>query len=123
VILLDTHALVWLNLGHRRARPLRLRRGRLFASPASILELQFLVEARRLRFRGSSSVEDLAADPRWLVDEPPAGAWFAQAVAVAWTRDPFDRLIVAHALLRGWQVATADAVILERLPRANVFEL
>jgi PIN domain nuclease of toxin-antitoxin system len=123
VILLDTHALVWLHLGHRRARPLKQRRARLLASPASVLELQFLVEARRLRLRGSSTVEDLAADPQWLVDEPPAGAWFSQAIAVDWTRDPFDRLIVAHALFRNWRLATADAVILERLPRANVMEL
>jgi PIN domain nuclease of toxin-antitoxin system len=123
VILLDTHALVWLHLGHRRARPLKQRRARLLASPASVLELQFLVEAKRLRLRGSSTVEDLAADPQWLVDEPPAGGWFSQAIAVEWTRDPFDRLIVAHALFRGWRLATADAVILERLPRANVMEL
>ncbi len=40
-----------------------------------------------------------------------------QAIDLSWTRDPFDRLLVAHARLRGWRFATADAALLKRLER------
>jgi PIN domain nuclease of toxin-antitoxin system len=123
VILLDTHALIWLHQGHRRARPLLEKRTRIFASPASLLELAVLVEVGRLRLRGRATIEDVFADERWLVDEPPAGAWFGEALRLAWTRDPYDRLLAAHALVRGWKLATADAIILEHLPAPRVFEL
>jgi PIN domain nuclease of toxin-antitoxin system len=123
VILLDTHALLWLHQGNRRAQPLLAPKARLRTSPASLLELQFLVEAGRLRLKHRAGVEALFADPRWIVDEPPSGAWFARALDLDWTRDPFDRLLVAHALLRGWELATADSVILENLPKECVAEL
>jgi PIN domain nuclease of toxin-antitoxin system len=42
-------------------------------------------------------------------------AWFEQAWSLSWARDPFDRLIVAHARLRGWKLATADSQLLEQL--------
>jgi PIN domain nuclease of toxin-antitoxin system len=34
---------------------------------------------------------------------------------VGWTRDPFDRLLVAHAFYRGWRLATGDHDLIERL--------
>jgi len=114
LILLDTNALLWIQQGHVRGRSLARRVGRLYVSPASLLELQFLLEAGRLRLRGGA-IADLAEDPRWLLDDPPAAAWFLRAVEVTWTRDPFDRLLVAHAAYRGWQLATADGELLARL--------
>jgi hypothetical protein len=55
-------------------------------------------------------------DPRWSLDEPPLDALVTHAVALSWTRDPFDRLLCAHALLRGWRLAGSDRAILEHLP-------
>ncbi len=114
VILLDTNAMIWIERNHPRARPLRSAGRKLYISPANLLELQILVESGRLRLR-DRSVADLAEDPRWLLDEPPAAAWFEEALGLGWTRDPFDRLIVAHARLRGWRLATGDAALLDRL--------
>jgi PIN domain nuclease of toxin-antitoxin system len=115
LILLDTNALIWLHRNHRRSKPLGRLTGRLYVSPASVLEIQFLVEAERLRFRPGATAADLAADERWLLDDPPAAAWFDRALSVGWTRDPFDRLLVAHASLRRWRLATGDDQLLERL--------
>jgi len=123
VILLDTHALLWIHAGHRRARPLDAYAGRLRASPTSLLELQLLVEAGRLRLRRGAGPKDLLADERWLVDEPPAGRWFEHALDLGWSRDPFDRLLAAHALVRNWKLATADEVLLERMPGGSCVEL
>jgi PIN domain nuclease of toxin-antitoxin system len=123
VILLDTNALIWLDQGHRRGRPLAGARRRLYVSPASLLEIQFLTEAGRVRLRAGHSAAGLADDERWLLDDPPAAAWFDRALALNWTRDPFDRLLVAHAGLRGWRLATGDRDLIERLGSARCVPL
>lgn len=115
MILLDTNALVWLDEGHRRARPLVATRRRLFVSPVSLLEIQLLTETGRTRPRGGRSLTALAEDERWVVDDPPAVAWFERALPLGWTRDPFDRLLVAHARLRGWRLATGDRSLIDQV--------
>ena len=122
MILLDTNALVWMLCGHRRARPL-LKLPRLYVSPVSLLEVQMLVEIGRGRLAAGRSVADIADDPRWLQDEPAAGDWFQRATEIAWTRDPFDRLIVAHARVRGWKLATGDAKLAEHLAAREVLAI
>jgi PIN domain nuclease of toxin-antitoxin system len=115
MILLDTNAVIWLHLGHRRARRLERHIGQLYVSPASLLEIQFLVEAGRIHFRQGTAARDLAADDRWAMDNPASLDWFERALEMSWTCDPFDRLLVAHATLRGWRLATSDGDLLERL--------
>jgi PIN domain nuclease of toxin-antitoxin system len=122
VILLDTNALIWLHRRDRRARILE-KRATVYASPASLLELQILVESGRLRLRPGVSVEQLMADAQWLLDDPPSADWFSRAVEIGWTRDPFDRLLVAHAELRGWRLATGDAELVARLGEPRSLEL
>jgi len=41
------------------------------------------------------------------------------AVPLSWTRDPFDRLISAHAIVAGAPLFTADETILENLSLAT----
>lgn len=122
VILLDTHAAIWLAQGHRRSRPLA-KFVRLHLSPVSVLEVQFLTESGRLRLAGGRTLEALVDDDRWRLDEPPPAKWFTQACEFSWTRDPFDRLLVAHARVRNWKLATADAMLLERLAPSQVVPL
>jgi PIN domain nuclease of toxin-antitoxin system len=122
VILLDTNALIWLVRNHPRTRELA-RRPRLYISPASLFEIQMLLEAGRGRAVPGRSPADLADDPRWLQDEPPSGPWFNGASDVTWTRDPFDRLIVAHARLRGWKLATGDAAMAANLSPREIIQL
>jgi PIN domain nuclease of toxin-antitoxin system len=121
VILLDTNALIWLAQGHPRARRLSRERLRLYLSPATLLELQVLHEVGRVRHL--TTMAAVTRDDRWAVDEPPAAAWFLEAVTVGWTRDPFDRLLVAHARLRGWRLATADANAIAHLGPEGSLEL
>lgn len=123
MILLDTNALIWAHQQHRRSARLLEQRQRLYASPASLLELQILIEAGRLRLREGHTAASFVQDDRWLVDDPPATAWFDRASRESWTRDPFDRLLVAHARLRGWRFATGDGPVLDRLSPSERFEL
>ena len=122
MILLDTNALIWFERGHPRSRALARAAGRLAISPASLLELQFLEEVGRIRLR-RGTLRAIADDDRWILDEPPSAAWFLEAATLGWTRDPFDRLLVAHAQVRGWRLATADAALLTRLAPAATLEL
>ena len=104
MILLDTNAIIWLQRSHSRARPLKKAAVRLYLSAASILELQFLSELGRITL--SSHVSAIITAGDWLLDDPHSARWFEGAAEVGWTRDPLDRLIVAHAQLRGWRLAT-----------------
>lgn len=122
VILLDTHAVIWMAQGHRRIRLLD-RFPRIYLSPASVLEVEFLIEAGRLRLGQGQSLITLMHDQRWRLDDPPAAKWFGGACEVSWTRDPFDRLLAAHARLRRWKLATADTLLLERLAPSDVIPL
>ena len=122
MILLDTHAVIWIAQGHRRSRPLE-RFARVYISPASLLEIQFLLEVGRIRLKSGHSPAMLADDDRWRLDEPPSVKWFEIASELTWTRDPFDRLLGAHTRLRGWKLATADDVILANLPASEVLPL
>jgi PIN domain nuclease of toxin-antitoxin system len=122
VILLDTNALIWMLRAHARSRPLA-RQPRLYISPASLLEIQMLIESGRARAVAGRAASDVAHDARWLHDEPPAGDWFQHAMDVGWTRDPFDRLIVAHARVRGWKLATGDDALIRHLSPREVLPL
>ena len=119
MILLDTNALIWLDANHRRARPLLAQAAPLRVSPATILELHFLEEAGRIRVE----IDDVIADERWKIDDPPSLQWMLRAAEEHWTRDPFDRLIIAHARLRGWRLATGDVALLDRLRARERVEL
>jgi hypothetical protein len=82
MILLDTHALLWLESGHRRARPLTKVEVALYVSPASLLEVAFLIEVGRVRAKRGLRAWSLADDDRWRLDEPPSAAWFEEAASL-----------------------------------------
>jgi len=123
VILLDTHAVLWLLGGHRRAEGLIASGQALLVSPVSLLEIRFLIEAGKVRIAESDWEERLARDRRFRIDNCRIGDIVAGASELGFTRDPFDRLIAGHALARGYRLATADDLLLEHLPRARVFPL
>lgn len=123
MILLDTNAILWVKARHSRVAQLVRSRRPLYISPANLLELQVLLESGRIRIKGTATVAGLADDDRWMLDDPPAAAWFNRAMDLGWTRDPFDRLLVAHALQRGWRFATSDQPLLEHLRESERLEL
>jgi len=87
-----------------------------------LLELEFLLEAGKIRLK-HGTVRMLVDDSRWALDDPPAWAWFSEAIDLGWTRDPFDRLLVAHTRLRGWRLASSDGPLLDRLHERERLEI
>jgi PIN domain nuclease of toxin-antitoxin system len=122
VILLDTNALIWLEQGHRRSRRLLQQNTELYISPASLLELQMLNEVGRIKL-SSGALDTMAQDERWVLDDPPAPEWFLRSCDLSWPRDPFDRLLVGHARLRGWKLATGDTKLIDQLGARECLEL
>jgi PIN domain nuclease of toxin-antitoxin system len=76
-----------------------------------------------LQRRHPRSAIDLLDDRRWTNDDPSSTDLVQAALTIGWTRDVFDRLLVAHARLRRWRLATADAHLIEHLAPHEVLEL
>jgi PIN domain nuclease of toxin-antitoxin system len=117
MILLDTNAVIWILTGHKRAQHLITPGQRLYASPVSMLEMQFLSEVGRLP---RETIAMAVNDSRWTLDSPSSSVLFQAALTLEWTRDPFDRLIVAHARCRRWKLATGDTVLKQRLKEQDL---
>jgi PIN domain nuclease of toxin-antitoxin system len=111
-LLLDTHIFLWLTMDDRRLNP-SVRRlitsaSQIFISSASIWEIA--VKAR---------LNKIGADPEDMVQEMKTCGFLElpvmarHAVAVARLplvhRDPFDRLLIAQAIVEPMRFVTADA--------------
>jgi PIN domain nuclease of toxin-antitoxin system len=112
-VLLDTHFLLWTVLGAKRLAEFpwldRYRPWRV--SPVSFLEIQFLTEIGRISARGPEFLAAVMEDSRFVVDEVPLLGLVRHALSLAWTRDPFDRLLAAHSLTRRLPLCTTDRLI------------
>jgi PIN domain nuclease of toxin-antitoxin system len=87
-------------------------------SPAVVLELQHLFEIRRVAEPAQSVVTALESTLGLTVSTLSFQQVVANAVELTWTRDPFDRLIVAQAQAQGVSLVTADKVIRKHYARA-----
>lgn len=112
-VLLDTHFLIWLVLGSTRLEEFAwLDAYRPWGvSPVNLLEMQFLSEVGRLKVRNPDFADAVAADARFVIDDAPLAAVFRKALALDWTRDPFDRLLAAHSLTRRVPLCSIDETI------------
>jgi PIN domain nuclease of toxin-antitoxin system len=110
--LLDTHAAVFLWEGRtelfgRRASEL-LERATLLISPLLRLELHFLREVGKIKVEPETLLGGLMVDCGAVATNDPLEALVPLAAPLSWTRDPFDRLYVATALLHRAPLITRD---------------
>ena len=119
---LDTHAAVALEEGAREvfgpASVDLLERAALFVSPIVRLELEFLAEIGRLTVEPDEILGGLASKLGIVQSDDPMAAVVAEAMNLTWTRDPFDRLLVATAALHRAPLITNDQNIREHFPDA-----
>ena len=106
--LLDTHFIIWITRQAKRLRPFKwLNHYEPWGvSAISLLELQILSEGGRIRAR----IPQLS-DPRFVVDDVSLVTLTQKALPLGWTRDPFDRLICAHSLVRRVPLCSVDTDI------------
>lgn len=122
MILLDTHVVVWLYDDPERLVPPpvreRLNNDSLALSPFVRLELQYLYEVRKVSVPARTIVDELAPKLELELTDPPSAQVCQAAVALDWTRDPFDRLISAQAVATGTTLVTKDRTMRQHLPLA-----
>ena len=112
---LDTHVLLRLYLGDldklsASARKL-IEEEDLFVSPAAVLELELLREIGRLDPSASHVVAALEQCIGLRICDLPFRSVVQHALKESWSRDPFDRLIVANAKANGAALVTKDEKI------------
>lgn len=119
---LDTQIVVWLYTDPHRAWPAPARQllstGQLRYAPMVRLELRYLHEIGRIKIAPHVLLDDLGETLDLKDCELPFARVIDVAEHIVWTRDPFDRLIVAHAELAQASLVTADHLIRERFPAA-----
>jgi PIN domain nuclease of toxin-antitoxin system len=87
-------------------------------SPIAILELQYLHEVRKARDSVATMLTALRGDVGLQVADVSLEELIDVARDLSWTRDPFDRLIAAHAIVANAPLVTADETIREHLSLA-----
>lgn len=123
VVYLDTHILMWLYDGLvEKISPLAqeyLTIGHLHLSPMAELELQYLHEIGRVKPTAQKVVHALQIDLGLKRGDLLFGDVVRHAITLEWTRDPFDRLIVAEASSANARLITRDETIRKHYPLAT----
>lgn len=118
VAYLDTHVAAWLFAGEvtrlSAAARVAIQEDDLLISPAAVLELQYLYETKRVAENADLVVEDLRRRLSLRVCDLPFPDVARHALTLSWTRDPFDRLIVAQAAVRDAKLVTKDRALRRR---------
>lgn len=120
---LDTHVLYRLceNQIHRISVPAQdaINQHDLLISPMVTIELAYLHEIGRSKRVSQDIVKQLREQLGLQICDRPFADVAETATFEAWTRDPFDRMIVAHAKANGYApLITADEDIRRNYPRA-----
>lgn len=122
MIHLDTHVAAWIFVGdEEKLKPVahRLFGANSFAiSPMVMFELKLLGEIGRLNFEPHSLLGHLSDQLGLAVSQTDFSRVIDIAQGLSWTRDPFDRIIVAHAIADGATLLTRDAAILRNCSSA-----
>jgi PIN domain nuclease of toxin-antitoxin system len=120
---IDTQVAVWIGLGDLEklstGAKVHMTGASLLISPAVVLELEYLYEIGRFTLRAHDIVRKLEREINLRVCTLPFLKVVEAGIDEKWTRDPFDRLVVAHAKANGLaSLITADRNIRKNYPRA-----
>ena len=123
MILLDTHVVAWLYAGDTARFPDSVARrleaeDDLAVSPLVALELQYLHEIGRTSQPADTVLTALGRTLGLRTADCSLAELIGHAIAFDWTRDPFDRLLAAHATAEHVLLLTADRRLRDHLPLA-----
>jgi PIN domain nuclease of toxin-antitoxin system len=122
VVYLDTHVVVFLyesgatRIG-RKAR-IMIEENPIRISPIVGLELQYLFETGWTSLPAKRVIEDLAENIGLAICDRSFIEVINLAEDLEWIRDPFDRIIVAHAMLSDAHLITKDRYIRRHYKKA-----
>ncbi|MGF1541324.1 MAG: type II toxin-antitoxin system VapC family toxin [Pleurocapsa sp.] len=101
MIYLDTHVVVWLYSGltdklSELAKNL-INDNEIYISAIVRLELQYLYEIKRITHQPDAIIAELSEQIDLQICNKSFNQIISIALAINWTRDPFDRIITANA--------------------------
>ena len=118
---LDTHAAIRLAQGRGRigrGAAKLMQSADLLVSPMVLVELEYLYEIGRLTLPGKDILQKLGHEVGLRLCELPFADVARAALDEKWTRDAFDRIIVAQAKVNGLALLiSSDEKIAEHYPR------
>ena len=120
---LDTHVILWLydKLEAKFSPKIKklINQNDLAISPIIRLELQYLKEIKRINEESDVIIDYLTEKIGLTVEEAPFDVVIKSAMKLGWTRDPFDRIIVATSKIKNSTLITADQIILNNYEKAT----
>lgn len=118
MIHLDTQVVVWLYDGavrrlSKRATDVISRSPSLYMSPLVRMEIDMLIERGRVDAPDLDAVMQAIAEDFGpiMLSQTRLSDVVERGLTIGWTRDPFDRLIVANAIADRAKLVTSDETI------------
>jgi PIN domain nuclease of toxin-antitoxin system len=112
MIFLDTHAVVWLYSGQLdlfNPKVLKLINSeQVCISHIVKLEIQYLFEIKRVIYEPGHIIDTLIDEIGLIYSDNNLDSIVRQAIHLSFTRDPFDRIIVADASINNSKLISKD---------------
>ena len=112
VIFLDTHAVIWLYSGQLdlfNPKVLKLiNTEQVCISHIVKLEIQYLYEIRRVKYESGIIIDTLIDEIGLMFSDNSFDTIVREAIHLSFTRDPFDRIIVADASINNSRLISKD---------------
>ncbi len=123
MIYLDTHVVVRLCAENRikfsNSVENLIEKYEVSISAIVCLELQYLHEIKRIAAKPEKIISNLASSIGLKICDKNFNTIISKAMSLSWTRDPFDRIIVANAAINNSVLITKDQHILEHYENAK----
>ena len=123
MIYLDTHVVVRLCAENRikfsNSVENLIEKYEVNISAIVCLELQYLHEIKRIAAKPEKIISNLASSIGLKICDKNFNTIISKAMSLSWTRDPFDRIIVANAAINNSVLITKDQHILEHYENAK----
>ena len=126
MIYLDTHVVVWLYSGLTDkltdiAKTL-INNNEVYVSAIVRLELQYLYEIKRITDEPDVIITNLSEQIGLKICNKNFNDIISISLTITWTRDPFDRIITANALLNNNILLSKDQNILNNYLYARWYD-
>jgi PIN domain nuclease of toxin-antitoxin system len=123
LIYLDTHIVVLFYANDKQrfstAMQTLMNQHEWTISPMVRLELQYLHGIGRINPTADTIIGELVQRVGLTICSKPFNDVIDKATQFSWTRDPFDRILVAHASLNADLLVTSDQTIRAHYPHAR----
>ena len=112
MIFLDTHAVIWLYSGQLdlfNPKVLKLiNTEQVCISHIVKLEIQYLYEIKRVKYESGIIIDTLIDEIGLMFSDNSFDTIVREAIHLSFTRDPFDRIIVADASINNSKLISKD---------------